>query len=59
MVYPPVNWHSFKACDGDEGFYLMVGAFVPYKRVDLAIRAANTLRFRLKIIGAGGKMKNG
>jgi glycosyltransferase involved in cell wall biosynthesis len=36
-----------------EGYYLMVTAFAPYKRVDLAIDAANRLGFRLKIIGSG------
>ncbi len=32
---------------------MLVTALVPYKRVDLAIRAANQMRFSLKIIGAG------
>ncbi len=36
-----------------EGFYLVVTAFAPYKRVDLAIDAANWLGFRMKIIGSG------
>ena len=53
VVYPPVNWHSFQASDKDEGFYLMVTAFAPYKRVDLAIEAANQTGLRLKIIGSG------
>ena len=53
IVYPPVDWHSFKASDSDEGFYLMVTAFAPYKRVDLAIQAANRLKISLKIIGKG------
>lgn len=53
VVHPPVDWHSFQASDRDDGFYLMVAAFAPYKRIDLAIEAANTMGFRLKIIGAG------
>jgi glycosyltransferase involved in cell wall biosynthesis len=32
---------------------LLVTALVPYKRVDLAIEAANRMKFPLKIIGAG------
>lgn len=36
-----------------EGFYLMVGAFAPYKRVDLAIEAFNRLGLPLWIVGSG------
>lgn len=57
VVYPPVNWQSFEASDQNEGFYLMVTSLVPYKRVDLAIHAANGLRIPLKIIGNGPQMK--
>ncbi len=57
VVYPPVNWQSFEASDRSEGFYLMVTSLVPYKRVDLAIQAANVLGIPLKIIGNGPQMK--
>jgi len=57
VVHPPVEWHSFEASDCDEGFYLMVTAFAPYKRVDLAIQAANRLKISLKIIGKGQEQK--
>ncbi len=53
VVHPPVAWHSFEASDCDEKFYLMVTAFAPYKRIDLAIQAANKLKISLKIIGKG------
>jgi glycosyltransferase involved in cell wall biosynthesis len=36
-----------------EDFYLMLGAFAPYKRVDLAIEVFNELQLPLKIIGSG------
>jgi glycosyltransferase involved in cell wall biosynthesis len=36
-----------------EDFYLMVGAFAPYKRVDLAIEAFNRLGLPLWIVGGG------
>jgi glycosyltransferase involved in cell wall biosynthesis len=48
-----VDWQSFAASNQDEGFYLLVTALVPYKRVDLAIEAANRMKFPLKIIGTG------
>jgi glycosyltransferase involved in cell wall biosynthesis len=53
VLYPPVDWQSFAASHQDEGYYLLVTALVPYKRVDLAIEAANRMKFPLKIIGAG------
>ena len=37
----------------EQGFYLMVTAFAPYKKVELAIGAANQLRLHLKIVGQG------
>jgi glycosyltransferase involved in cell wall biosynthesis len=58
VVHAPVDWHAFEASDGDEGFYLMVTAFAPYKRVDLAIQAANRLKISLKIIGKGQEEKS-
>ncbi len=53
VVHAPVDWHACEASNDDEGFYLMVTAFAPYKKVDLAIQAANQLRLRLKIVGRG------
>ena len=57
VVHPPIDWHAFDVSNCDEGFYLMVTAFAPYKRVDLAIHAANVLGIPLKIIGNGPQMK--
>ncbi|MEX0830730.1 MAG: glycosyltransferase [Nitrospirales bacterium] len=57
VVHPPVEWHAFETSECDEAFYLMVTAFAPYKRVDLAIKAANALRIPLKIIGKGQEEK--
>ncbi|MBI2915739.1 MAG: glycosyltransferase, partial [Elusimicrobia bacterium] len=42
-------------------FYLIVSAFVPYKRIDIAIEAFNRSKLSLKIIGSGPdfrKLKN-
>jgi len=43
----------FRVGDGPGEFYLAVSAFAPYKRLDLAIEACNTLRRPLKIVGRG------
>lgn len=53
VVHPPVDWHAFEVAQQSEDFYLMVTAFAPYKRVDLAIQACNLMKRRLKIIGKG------
>lgn len=53
VVYPPVSTERFNLSGKDEGFYLVVSALVPYKRVDLAIKAFNGSGKRLVIIGTG------
>jgi glycosyltransferase involved in cell wall biosynthesis len=53
VVHPPVEWDAFTLASGSEEFYLMVTAFAPYKRVDIAIEACNRLRRPLRIIGSG------
>lgn len=55
VVYPPVDTR-FYAPDPAvprEGFYLVVSALVPYKRVDLAVQAFTRLGKRLIVIGEG------
>jgi glycosyltransferase involved in cell wall biosynthesis len=57
VVYPPVAveaWTPGPAPRAD--FDLIVSALVPYKRVDLAVRAYSQLGFPLKVIGVGGEM---
>lgn len=53
VIYPPADIERFSWQEPSRGFYLIVSAFAPYKRVDLAIKAFNELRLPLKIIGAG------
>ncbi|MBD0305025.1 MAG: glycosyltransferase [Nitrospiraceae bacterium] len=57
VVYPPVDFDAFSVSERHDGFYLMVTAFAPYKRVDLAIDAFNALKKPLKIIGTGQEEK--
>lgn len=55
VVYPPVatkgSGHAASVTRGD--FLLHLGRLVPYKRVDLAIEAANALGLRFVIAGDG------
>lgn len=54
VIHPPVDVERFRP-DGDppEDFYLVVSRLVAYKRIDLAIEAANLLKRRLVVVGDG------
>jgi glycosyltransferase involved in cell wall biosynthesis len=59
IIYPPVDVEKFKVKrtmrpKGGE-YYLIVSRLVPYKRVDLAIRAFNELDSRLVVVGRGSE----
>lgn len=54
VIYPPVDVKPGGSVTGRRGdFLLTLGRLVPYKRVDLAIRAAALLGMRLVIAGEG------
>jgi glycosyltransferase involved in cell wall biosynthesis len=62
VIYPPANLPEEK--DTKEGrlpetsdYFLIVSRLVPYKRIDLAIKACNNLGIPLKIIGTGSQKK--
>jgi glycosyltransferase involved in cell wall biosynthesis len=53
IIYPPVDTSLFQLSRMSEDFFLIVSAFVPYKRIDLAIEAFNQTGDQLVIIGGG------
>lgn len=53
VVYPFADLTRFQKPRHPGAAYLMVGAFAPYKRVDLAIEAFNRLKLPLLIVGSG------
>ncbi|HTY18409.1 MAG TPA: glycosyltransferase [Myxococcota bacterium] len=54
VLYPPIDTERFHPSGRPpEDFYLLVGAFVPYKREDLAIETLGRLGRRLVVIGEG------
>jgi glycosyltransferase involved in cell wall biosynthesis len=60
VIFPPVDVNFFskgakKA--GKKGYFLLVGRFTPYKKVDLAIEAFNKLTLPLYIVGTGSEEK--
>jgi glycosyltransferase involved in cell wall biosynthesis len=56
VIYPPVNVDSFSASDSQDDYYLVVSRLVPYKRIDLAVKACSALGRRLAVIGEGPRM---
>jgi glycosyltransferase involved in cell wall biosynthesis len=57
VVHPFVDLKDFDQIKpvSKENYYLIVSAFAPNKRIDLAIKALNLLKRPLKIIGTGDK----
>jgi len=55
VIYPPADTDFYRPDTSvrREDYYLILSAFAPYKRVDLAIEACNRLQKRLVIIGSG------
>lgn len=56
VVHPPVDDRYFDAAlrtAHEPSYFLAVGRFVPYKRFDLLIEAANAAKLPLKIAGTG------
>lgn len=60
VVYPPVRTRFFTedSSVAREEWYLVVSALEPYKRVDLAVDAANRDGFRLKVAGGGSQSES-
>lgn len=54
VIYPPVDTDFYTPAARPRGsHYLLVSAFAPYKRLDLAIAACNRLGRSLVVIGTG------
>jgi glycosyltransferase involved in cell wall biosynthesis len=57
IIHPPVDVERIRPNGRDaEDFYLVVSRLVPYKRVDLAVAAANLLGVRLVVVGRGPEL---
>lgn len=52
IIHPPVKTNFFYIGQPQD-YFLIVARFLPYKKIDLAIRAFNELGWPLKIIGDG------
>lgn len=56
VIHPPVELDEFKFTKKSQDFYLVVAALVPYKKVDIAVRAFNENGKRLIVIGDGSEL---
>jgi glycosyltransferase involved in cell wall biosynthesis len=53
IIHPPVDTGRFKPAAAHDDYYLIVSRLIPYKRIDLAVRAFNQLGLPLLIAGDG------
>ncbi len=57
VLYAPVDTEKFPLSKSTEGYFLIVSALVPYKKVELAIQVFNDSGRKLIIIGKGPEQK--
>ena len=57
VIHAPVNLDQFVTSEKDRGYFLIVSALVPYKRVDLAVETFNQLGERLLVVGTGPELR--
>jgi glycosyltransferase involved in cell wall biosynthesis len=58
VIYPPVDTDAFTPGGAREDFYLAASRFVPYKRMDLIVKAFREMpEKRLVVIGDGPEMR--
>lgn len=53
IIHPPVDTSRFAPMASHDDYFLVVGRQVPYKRIDLAVRACSELGLPLKVGGSG------
>lgn len=53
VIYPPVDAQRFRPSDEHDDYFLILSRLVPYKRIDLAVRAFSQLGLPLVVIGDG------
>ena len=58
VLYPHVDIERFSPRSGERAYYLLAGAFAPYKRLDLALAAFARLGRPLLVVGGGQEEAN-
>jgi glycosyltransferase involved in cell wall biosynthesis len=57
VIYPPVDVDKFSISDTKDNYFITLSRLVPYKRIDLIIRAFNELNLNLLVVGEGPERK--
>ncbi len=58
IIYPPVDVERFELVNKTDDYFLCLGRLIPYKRVDLAVRACTRLGLPLKVAGRGRDLEH-
>jgi len=58
VIHPPVDVDRFSPSKKRGSYYVAFSRLVPYKRIDLAIEAANKLSLPLHVLGVGSEYEN-
>lgn len=58
VIYPPVEVNDFYISDQPKKYFLAGSRLVPYKKIDLAVKAFSRLGVPLKIFGIGPEIKH-
>jgi glycosyltransferase involved in cell wall biosynthesis len=56
VIYPPVDTERFTPSHRREDYFITVSHLVPYKRVDLIVRAFSKIKLPLLVVGDGPDM---
>jgi glycosyltransferase involved in cell wall biosynthesis len=56
VIYPPVNVGAMTVSTVDDGYLLVAARLLSYRRIDLAIEAANRLGLALVVVGDGPEL---
>jgi len=56
VINPPIQAGRFKIGAGSRSGFVVVSRLIPYKRVDLAVRACTELNLPLTVVGDGSEM---
>ena len=57
IIYPPVDTHKFYISHEPKKYYLAGSRLVPYKKIDLVVKAFSRLNVPIKIFGIGPEEK--
>jgi len=56
VIPPPIDCERFSVAPSTSDYFLTVSRLVPYKRVDIAVRAFTTLQWPLHVVGSGAEL---